>query len=655
MRNKQETYFHEFRKSTKVNMQNNFCFVDTETFSIKDDNTEKLYFKLGCAIFWNRKKSEVIKKSYWYKYKDFWNDLEARFSKKNSHLYMFAHNSYFDFKILNGFPELFNRGWFLESHYIKGTTFIMTFKKKINSRLFYTLHIWDTLNYIRKPLSDIGESVGFKKLKVNFDKVNDKDLEIYCKRDTEIVFQFIKKLCNFLVVNKLSKLTATIGSLSFSAFRHRFYKPKEFKIFIHNWKRAVKLERDSYKGGITDNFQVGSYDDVYKTDINSMYPFVMKEMFIPTKLVFNSSESWLNQYELFKIYKVSKDLGYASIIKATIELDIDNAYILEKHNKKAVFTYGVFKTSICQPEIEFVEKYGKILKIHHISIYKVHKIFKEFVDFFYNLKVQYLKDNDKIDAEISKLYLNNQYGKWGQKNIDYEMVKTDSVFFKQNYEILMLMFERKKKLILDNDICYLGTIINKAEIYVIDKRVYALKQTNKNSKDSFVAISSFITSYARMLLIKYLKIAGRDNTYYCDTDSLFLNDIGFNNLINQNCISEYELGKLKLEGVVNASFYAPKFYDYIDVKNDGIFSVFLRNRKCKGIKKGSVLISENAQKSVYEIKIWEKFKSDLRKGNLNEQIIVDSIKVANKVYTKGKVDNNGLVKPFSIKELKAMS
>lgn len=652
---KQENYFHEFRKVNKFKMQSNFCFVDTETFSIKDDiNIEKLYFKLGCAIFWNRDKSEVIKKSYWYKPNDFWDDLEKRFSKSNQHLYLFAHNSYFDFKILNGFKELFNRGWFLESHYIKGTTFIMTFKKKVKSRKFYTLHIWDTMNYIKKPLSDIGESVGFPKLKVDFEKVNDKDLEIYCKRDTEIVFEFMRKLMNFLVVNNLSKLTATIGSLSFSAFRHRFYHPKECKIFIHNWKRAIKLERESYKGGITDNFQIGFFDDVYKTDINSMYPYVMKEMVVPTKLVFNSSESYYNQKKLFKIYKASKELGYACIMKVTIQIDVDNAYILESFNKKSIFTYGIFTTSLCQPELDFIEKHGKILKIHHLNIYKVHIIFKDFVDFFYDLKVNYLKENNKINGEISKLYLNNQYGKWGQRNIHYEQVKTDSVFFKQNYEILMLMFERKKKLILDNDICYLGSIINKAEVYVIDKRVYALKQTNKNSKDSFVAIASFITSNARMLLIKYLKIAGRENTYYCDTDSLFLNEIGYNHLVKAECISKYELGKLKNEGLVNASFFAPKYYDYIDVKDSGIFSVFLKHRKCKGIKKGSVLISESESKAVYDIKLWQKFKTDLKKGNLNEQIIVDSIKQVNKVYTKGKVNNKGIVKPFSVIELKTM-
>jgi hypothetical protein len=649
--NKRTNHFHEFRKLDKFKMQNDFVFVDTETTSIKEEGKERLYFKLGCSIFWNRENNQVIQKSYWYQPNLFWDDLESRYSKDCKSIILFAHNCYFDFKILNGFRELFKRNWNLENHYIKGTTFIMTFKKRVTKHLVYTLHLWDTLNYVRKPLADIGESVGYPKLNVDFDNVNDMDLEIYCKRDTEIIFQFIRNLINFLVVNNLSKLKATIGSLSFSAFRHRFYNPNDVKVYIHNWKRAIKLERESYKGGITDNFQIGTFENVYKTDINSMYPYIMKKYKVPTKLVFNGSESLYSSVKLKRIYDIAIKNNYVCIINATVSLDKKNAYILKSVNGKSIFVYGKFKIVICQPEIEFILKYGKIIQIHELNVYECHNIFNDFVDFFYELKQDYLKEGNKINADISKLFLNNQYGKWAQKDIEYEMIKRDSKFFNENREILMLMFQRKEKLILDNDICYLGTIMNVAEVYIIDKKVYALKQTNKNSLESFVAISSFITSYARMLLIKYIKIAKRENVYYCDTDSLFLNDIGYQNLVSNNLVDDYILGNLKNEGIVKASFYAPKFYDYVDMKDLGLFEMFLKNRKCKGIKKGSILIMEDNNKAKYKIDIWEKFKADLKKGNLSEQLIIDGIKEANKLYSKGKVGKDGIVEPFSIREL----
>jgi hypothetical protein len=79
--------------------------------------------------------------------------------------------------------------------------------------------------------------------------------------------------------------------------------------------------------------------------------------------------------------------------------------------------------------------------------------------------------------------------------------------------------------------------------------------------------------------------------------------------------------------------------------------VFLKNRKCKGIKKGSKLLLEDNDKAIYQVDIWQKFKADLKKGNLSEQLIIEGIKKANKLYSKGKVGKDGKVIPFSIREL----
>ena len=112
-------------------------------------------------------------------------------------------------------------------------------------------------------------------------------------------------------------------------------------------------------------------------------------------------------------------------------------------------------------------------------------------------------------------------------------------------------------------ICYLGTLNSQYELYIVNKKLYLLEQTENNTEQAFVAISSFITSYSRMLLIKYLKQAKRENVYYMDTDSLITNKEGYTNLINE--IDTYQLGKLKLEGVGSCQVYAPKFYDF-DIK-----------------------------------------------------------------------------------------
>jgi len=637
---KKENCFHEFRKNKSLKLQNDFVFVDTESSSTQLTKDKKiLTFKLGCAIFWNRKQN-LKKEITFYKVQDFWNDVENFFSKENKNVLLFAHNTQFDFKMLDGFNQLLNRDWELISQYVKNKTFILIFKKEK-----YTLHIWDTMNYALEKLETIGESVGFSKFKVDFKNASDKQLEIYCKRDTEIIFQFIKKLILFLEVNDLTRLKATSGSLSFNSFRHKFYHPDNFKIFIHHWTRSIKLERESYRGGITDVFKIGKSDEkLYKLDINSMYPYTMKTKPLPTKLICWFHETNHSQEQLFKIYQISKDNNYGLIIKATIDLSEENAYILNKFEYKSLFVCGRFQISLCTPEIEFVEKYGKIIKIHQINVYKTEMIFEEFVDFFYNLRIKAKKANNRIDDKFCKLILNTQYGKWGQREIEYHKLDENSEFLKWYQDIITIKLKQIKEknpdFVFTKQMAYLGTIDNEGELYVVDNKLYLLKHTSKNAYDSFVAISSFITSYSRMLLIKYLRKAERENVYYCDTDSLIVNEIGYNNLLKRGFINETELGLLKIEDQGIGNFYSPKFYD------------FNLERKCKGIRKeNSVLLEENDVKTVHQVESWQRWKTDLKEGYTNKQIITLTTKESNKVYTKGKIDNKGNVIPFLISEI----
>jgi len=629
---------HEFRRNKTLKLQNEYIFVDTESSSIQLTKDKKiLSFKMGCAIFWNRKENK--KEDYtFYNVNDFWKKVENFiFSEGISQALLFAHNTQFDFKMLDGFNQLLNRDWELITQYVKNKTFILVFKKDK-----HILHIWDTMNYAPEKLEKIGESVGFPKLEVDFDNVSDKDLEIYCQRDTEIIFQFIKKLVSFLDVNDLSRMKATAGSLSFNSFRHKFYNPENFKIFIHNHIRTIKLERESYRGGITDVFKVGQSDEkLYKLDINSMYPDAMKRYKLPTKMVGWFHETKHSNEELMKIFEQSKKFNYGIIIKATINLSKHNAYILSKIKNKSLFVYGEFKISLCSPEIEFVEKYGQIIKIHQISVYKTEHIFEEFVDFFYAIRTKAKQEGNLTDNKFCKLMLNTQYGKWGQKQIDYLKIDIDSNWLKGHLDIIRIriqkLINKNPDFTFDKQMTYLGTIENEGELYVVDNQLCLLRNTSKNAYDSFVAIASFITSYSRMLLIKYVKIAQRENLYYCDTDSLIVNQEGYDNL--SDYVNEIELGMLKVEDEGIGTFYSPKFYD------------FNSDRKCKGIKKNSVLLEEDKDKTIHEIENWQRWKTDLKDGYTSEQIITTTKKQSNKTYTKGKVDDDGNVIPFLISEI----
>ncbi len=512
----------------------------------------------------------------------------------------------------------------------------------------YTLRLWSTTNYVAKPLKVIGKSLGLSKLSVDFEKDSIEYLMVYCKRDTEIIYYFIKELISFLETNNLSKLKATAGSLSLSTFRHRFYDDKNNKIMIHNWNRAILLERNSYRGGITDCFHLGKHKNTYKLDINSMYPDIMRKERLPTRLVGCYHETNNNQKRLTEIMKKASSIKILTyIVDITVNIPMESAYILNDYGYgKTTFCYGKdINITLCQPEVDFLlENNGIIKQIHEISVYYTEHIFKTFVDFFYEVKQKAKQNNNGVNEAFSKLILNSLYGKFGQREIIYEVLKTDSDFIKKNYDVINLMIDHYQKSnnvkIKDNSIVYLGSINRKYQLYIIDKKLYRIKQTNSNTYDSFVAISSFITSYARMSLVKFILKAKRKNVFYCDTDSLFTNLEGYNNL--KDDIDELELGKLKLEEFGTSNIFAPKFYDFNDV------------RKAKGIKRNSKLISENNKSAKYVNERWYRFKTDMKEGIVSKQVIVSSTKEILKKYDKGLVEND-IVMPYSIDYIKEIS
>lgn len=652
---------HIFRKTKHLNFQNKFIFVDTESkVSHKDKDNEILSFYLGCAIFWD-KQQDKQERQIFYKPIEFFKKIESKFTLKDTHQILYAHNTQHDLKQLNFFNILISHDWKVKSQYIKGKVFIFTFvkKSKLLKKNLY-LHCWDTTNYFQTSLKEIGTMLNYKKLEINFDKCTDKELEIYCMRDSEICYKLIKKLIDFLETYDITKLKATAGSLSFNAYRHKFYNCTNKKIdllnniYIHDWKQAIKLERLSYKGGITDCFEVhNEIYNCYKTDVNSLYPFVMKDNFYPFRLLSWEHEAKHNQeylfnslFEIKQFNKKNRKYQKGSIAHILFTIPKKYAYLLTSYNNKMCFVYGnLIEGYFCQPELDFIEKYGKIEHIYQISIYLMRDLFSKFVNFFHEFKIKFEKENNEIFRQFVKLMLTNQYGKWGQKQSEYINL-TDKQYKKlylQYFDVIKLMlinYNTKNPNYKQEYIRYLGCIVNFAEIYVIDKQIYAFRKTNNNTKDSFVAIASFTTSYARMFLINQLIEIKRENCFYCDTDSLFINKHAYIKMKATNKINNYELGKWKIEGVGIGIFYNPKFYDFYDYKKQKW------ERKLKGVnQKTSIKKSENKFEVNYIIKQWEKYKTYMKQGS-KSQIIHNLPKQISKQYTKGIVLKNNRVKPF---------
>ena len=122
--------------------------------------------------------------------------------------------------------------------------------------------------------------------------------------------------------------------------------------------------------------------------------------------------------------------------------------------------------------------------------------------------------------------------------------------------------------------------------------------------------------------------AGMENIYYCDTDSLFLNREGYDNLDLAGYLDNDRLGALKLEGIGQAEIWGAKLYQFgEDVHR-------------KGVPNGSVQTD-----SRFDYLEWQTKSSRYTNPGAGIALVPRS-KVLKMTYDKGIVTDSGRVMPL---------
>ncbi|MBA7576253.1 hypothetical protein ES708_18092 [subsurface metagenome] len=122
--------------------------------------------------------------------------------------------------------------------------------------------------------------------------------------------------------------------------------------------------------------------------------------------------------------------------------------------------------------------------------------------------------------------------------------------------------------------------------------------------------------------------------FYCDTDSVMVNDDGLERL--KPLIHKTRLGALKYEGSAD-SVRIHGLKDY----------VFGEKIKIKGISPSAISLGDGHFKQEQFLK----FRSLLKMGSLDAPIIRTIEKHLKREYKKGVVEESGLITPFSLSEL----
>ena len=588
---------HVLKSEKTMAMPRHVIFFDTETWQNEKENGQvHQSLRLGWACYYCKAYGRHTEKMEWLLFHNpdqFWQFISEHTYDKNR-LWVIARNVAFDFTVVKGWTHLRKAGYKLKFFHNKGACNIISVRNKNKSIVFL-----DSMNWFVESLAKTGERIGIPKLAIDFKTCTESELKTYCHRDVEIEVENFKLFIKFLEVNKVARLCYTRGSTAMAAFLLNHYTTK---IYIHNNEQAIKLERASYKGGRVECFFLGvlKNDNYYMLDVNSLYPYVMRNNLYPVK--YKKIHHELTQ-RAFSSYLDNNALT-ANVL---IETD-EPVYAVRR--ERCVFPVGRFWTVLTTPELKYALDRGHIKQVGDCVTYEQESIFKSYVDKFYAMRQEFKSAGVAEYEELCKKMLNSLYGKFGQKGEEWSKIG-DCPDEPDREELVFNMDGRRV-----------------TKLRYLLGQVFVMTGVGE-CFDSFPAIAAHVTGYARIYLWSLMQEAGWGNYFYCDTDSLLVNEVGLCNL--QSRMSSSLLGGLKAEKC-GSSVTLRGLKDYS----------FGKKLVIKGVRKNAIYVVDG----VYQQEKWPSFRGLLRSGLPEEYIVETVTKHLTRDYTKGNVTPDGVVLPY---------
>ncbi|MGH7249341.1 MAG: DNA polymerase [Minisyncoccia bacterium] len=392
----------------------------------------------------------------------------------------------------------------------------------------------DSLYLMRSSLEDLSQKfLGRGKVKTDmmaWDLYRKDRIKFfaYLAGDCQNLLEILEKFYGIIRENicALDRLGNTIGGTALRIFRT---EAKPFIIIPSDEKGHKELRenlRSAYYGGRVEVFQYGHFNAVNVYDINSLYPFAMREFYYPI----NSDTCGVKEYRphLPGIYNIrfrqfNRNLPAVMVQKG-----------------KAIYEgEGRFFA----PEIGLLKKVGAEIEILEGIVFKnSRKIFTEFIDKMWTLRKSDYKGPLGL---ICKFLMNSLYGKFCERPKYTKLMLLNGAI----YENIKAVCEYE---IGENQIrAELGKKPIKIDILDEEKGVYLIVDDDAICPNEHVGIGGTITSWARVILYEKFLASDPGKLIYCDTDSIHT----FGTMPTGT-----DLGELKLEHSGEAVYCGKKLY-----------------------------------------------------------------------------------------------
>ncbi|KAG5107158.1 hypothetical protein JHK82_044128 [Glycine max] len=342
------------------------------------------------------------------------------------------------------------------------------------------------------------------------------------------------------IVNKL-----TIASLALSLFREKYYDYNKHRIHIPNQNEDTFIRR-GYYGGHTDAY-LPYGTNLYYYDVNSLYPFVIKEFSMP-----GGTPVWHSDLEYMTLDNM---FGF---IEAYVECpkSINKPFLPYGDNKDGtlIFPTGTFVGVYYSEELKYARDIGyTIIPICGYLFEEMESPFKDYINSLFESRSNAKKKGNNALSFVYKLLMNSLYGRFG---INPQSTKTEMCNKSKRDRI----FRRPE---------FIDDVFIREDLYMVSYLTNPGKGPSywDPPKNSAVQLAAAITAGSRIYMYKYIS---REDCLYTDTDSIVLG-----NPLPEEDVSSSVLGKFKLEDkILEGFFLAPKCYSYTTEESDGNKKVY---------------------------------------------------------------------------------
>jgi len=412
-------------------------------------------------------------------------------------------------------------------------------------------------------LSKIGEALGFPKgitpmkFRIGDESqgITQEDID-YCIQDCTILSEAIKSLEKTYKEWTNSpdelELPLTTASMSYRVWCSRFWPEHWFTMNKQNKKVYIAFCNNLFNDALEESYVGGRvqvicepmkvHPNTIAIDRNSMYPSEMIEQVFPDMMGATYCKPFMSNFR--KLLRSDEVCIWANL---TLEGGKDSPPFLATTTEEGrrCWTETTVTGWLCEPEIKHALELGyQVTELKELHYSQAIRPFKEFVEFFYNLRVEMRKKNDPSELWI-KLILNALYGRYAMKKIAIRIDNDEEI----------------EKIIEDGK-------LDQYHFNYYDGRRGSLPflvgiEGEKKPSSTWFGFASFTTSYARVSLNKAILAAG-DGAYYCDTDSIFFNADNLPGVLEEITIGE-SLGEwgYEIDEPTNFIGYEPKAYLFI--------------------------------------------------------------------------------------------